>query len=116
MRPSLDYGRVLIQGQKPIKQPTVLIMCEDSIEAERWTKLLTSTGCAVKVCSNFVEMLLYLEHEPFQLVILLEGETHSPSWRTAAEFIAEANEGTPFFLINRSGEAAGLSPKVGSLN
>lgn len=116
MRPSLEYARVLTQGHQPTKEPTVLIMCDDSTEAEGWTKLLTSTDCAVKVCSNFVEMLLYLEHELFHMVIILEGETHSPSWRTAAEFIAEANQGTPFFIINRMGEAAGLSPTVGSLN
>lgn len=116
MPASFEYGRVLTQVQKPVKGPTVLVMCEDSAEAERWSKLLTSTGCAVKVCSNFVEMLLYLEHEIFHLVIILEGETHSSSWRTAAEFIAEANQGTPFFVINRRGEAAGLAPSVGNLN
>ena len=116
MSTSFEYARVLTQGQKPVKEPTLLFMCEDSVEAEKWSKLLTSTGCAVKLCSNFVEMLLYLEHEIFHLVIILEGETHSPSWRTAAEFIAEANQGTPFFVINRMGEAAGLAPSVGSLN
>ena len=111
-----EYGQVLTRTQKPTRQPTVLVMCEDSTEGERWTKLLTATGCTVKVCGNFVEMLLYLEHELFHLVIILEGEAHTPSWRTAAEFIAEANQGTPFFVINRLGEASGISPSIGSLN
>ena len=91
-------------------------MCEDPVEAARWRDLVGSPGCTVKACSNFVELLLYLEHEAFQLVMILEGESPTPGWRVAAEYIAEASQGTPFFVINRNGEAAGVSPSVGSLN
>ena len=111
-----ELGSVTYHPQKSSPEPKVLLMCEDPVDAGRWCELLSSPGCTVKACSNFLELLLYLEHEDFQLVMILEGETPTPGWRIAAEYIAEATQGTPFFVINRNGEAAGLSPAVGSLN
>jgi hypothetical protein len=109
-------SNVTTQPQKASLKPKVLLMCKDPIDAARWSTLVTSPSCTVTTCSNFLELLLYLEHETFQLVMILEGKTSAPGWRIAAEYIAESAQGTPFFIINRDGEASGLSPESGNLN
>ena len=111
-----ELRRVTTRARKAFPEPKVLLMCEDPREAARWSDLVSSPGCTVKACRNFIELLLCLERETFQLVMLLEGETPTPGWRTAAEYIAEVSQNVPFFVIKRNGEAAGLSTSVGSLN
>ncbi len=116
MPTTFEYEEATAHVRESFQEPKVLLMCEGPLYAAMSGELLSFLGCSVKACSNFVELLLYLEREPFQLVMILEGETPTPGWRTAAEYIAEANQGTSFFVINRNGDATGLSPSVGGLN
>ncbi len=109
-------GGATTRPQKVSPEPKVLLMCEDPMKAAWCSDVVSSLGCTVKACSNFIELLLYLKHEAFQLVVILEGERPKPGWRNAAEYIAEISLTTPFFVINRNGEVAGLSPSVENLN
>lgn len=109
-------GGVTTRPRKVSPEPKVLLMCEDSMKAAWCSDVVSSLGCTVKACSNFIELLLYLKHETFQLVAILEGKRPMPGWRVAAECIAEASRMPPFFVINHNGEVAGLSPSVGNLN
>jgi hypothetical protein len=109
-------GSVTTRPRKASLELNVLLMCADPKLAAWSSDLVSSLGCTVNACSNFIELLLYLKHETFQLVVILEGERPTPGWRTAAEYIAGVSRSTPFFVINHNGEVAGLSPSVGNLN
>ena len=113
---TLESSEMATHARKSLQKPKVLLMCQHPMDAAMWTKLLRSNGCTARVCSDFIELLLCLERELFHLVMVLESDTPAPRWRTAVEFIAQANQGTPFFVINRNGEATGLSPSMANLN
>ena len=112
----LEYGNATTFPHKLSRETKVLLMCEDPGAAETWSKLLNCLGCTVQSCSHFVELFLYLGHESFHLAIIVEGDRPNPGWRTAAAIAAEGGSRTPFFVINRKGEAFGISPSVESVN
>lgn len=103
-------------ASKPPQDPRVLLMCEDPMDVAMWGSLLGVLGCKVQACSSFIELLLRIEHEPYQMVMILEGLCPTPGWKTAAMFAAEVARGIPFFVIHRNGEAVGLSTSTANLN
>lgn len=71
----------------PIHQPRVLLMCEEGFDVAAWREFLKLPGCTIQVCHNYVEFLLYLEHEPYQLAMVF-GKNLSPDfWTAAARFV-----------------------------
>jgi hypothetical protein len=89
----------------PSQKIRVLLMSGDGMEtATRW-ELSRLPGCSVQTCSNYVELLLRLEHEAFQLVIIFEGENSPPGWQEAVKQTAQANNGTPVVVIKQPREA-----------
>ena len=77
----------------------VLLMSEDGAGLETCKKLLRLPGCRVLMCSNYVELLLHLEHEAFQLVIMVEGKKARPEWQGVVQQAAEASGGTPVLVF-----------------
>lgn len=76
----------------------------DGAEIATRRELSRMPGCSVQTCSNYVELLLRLEHETFQLVIICEGKNSPTGWHDAVKQTAEANYGTPVVVIRRSPE------------
>jgi hypothetical protein len=70
---------------------------------------LRSPGCKIPTCSGYVELLLYLQHEAFQLVIVFEGENAPPEWRAVVRQAAEAGDGTPVLVFRRPEELSRLT-------
>lgn len=77
------------------RNTSVLVLADDGRDYGVSKELLRLPGYTVRTCSDYVEMLLYLEHETFQLVIIFESEKSGPicqgELRQAAESHAVAN-------------------------
>lgn len=87
--------------QEPFHQLRILIMCEEDSDVAIWREVVRLPGCTVQVCHNYIEFLLYLEHESFELVMIFEGEGASPDYRTAAANLAEVHKDVSFQFIKR---------------
>jgi len=82
----------------------LLLMSENSADLSACKELLRLPGCRLQTCSNYVELLLYLQHEAFQLVIMFEGENAPPEWQSVVKQAAEASGSTPILVFKRSEE------------
>jgi hypothetical protein len=92
------------------QEPKVLLMCQNPVDVAIWRDLLQLPACMVQACHDYIEFLLYLEHEAFQLVVICEGENPSADWRSAAVCVTEAGKGIPLLIIRAGGRATGFSP------
>lgn len=90
----------------------VLLMSENGVDLASCRELLRLPGCKVQTCSNYVELLLHLEHETFQFVIILEGGKSSPEWQAAVAQVAETARGIPVLFIKRSNNVAPVNEAV----
>ncbi len=92
----------------------VLLMSENDADLASCRELLRSPGCTVQMCSNYVELLLHLEHEAFQLVIMFEEEESPSAWQGVIKQAAEAGNGTPVLIFKRSEEFSLLNETLAS--
>lgn len=94
-------GQIQRQGGDYSHGIRVLVMCEEKLDAAIWKELLRLPGCAVQVCRNLIELLLFLEHEMFHLVMIFEGDNSSAVSQTTANYLAEAHRETAVFFVRR---------------
>lgn len=98
-------------GNRVIVPPArILLMAEDAADNVAYAELLRSSGCEAQPCSSYVELLLYLEHETFQLVIIFERKNSENEWHEVIRQIAEIDRGIPVMILNQCRDA--LSPLV----
>lgn len=83
-----------------VPRARVLLMAEEAAHNAACTKVLESSGCEVRSCCSYVELLLYLEHESFQLVMVIESENSENQWREVIRQVAETDHGTPVAFLN----------------
>lgn len=93
---------------KGLTSARVLLMAEDAADLTECTALLQSSGCDVQPCSSYVELLLYLEHESFKLVIIFERKNAQNNWCELIKQVAEIDRGIPVMTLNQDQDA--LSP------
>lgn len=89
----------------------VLLMAEDPTDNMACTEALESSGCEVRSCSSYIELLLYLEHESFQLVMIFERKNSENQWREFIREVAEIDHGTPVRILNEIRDAQNLFGK-----
>lgn len=87
-------------------------MAEDITDLSACTTLLQSSGCEVQPCCGYVELLLYLEHESFQLVIIFEKKSSQNKWRDLIKRVAEVDRGIPVIAVSQGWEALGPIRKL----
>lgn len=58
-------------------------------------------------CCGYVELLLYLEHESFQLVIIFERKRSQSKWQELIKRVAEIDRGIPVMTLNQGHDALG---------
>jgi len=90
----------------------VLLMTEETADLSACTALLQSSGCDVQPCSSYVELLLYLEHESFQLVIIFERKNAQNNWRELIKRVAEIDRGIPVMTLSQGRDALGPIRKL----
>jgi hypothetical protein len=90
----------------------LLLMSENSADLMACKDLLRLPGCRVQTCSNYIELLLHLQHEAFQLVIMFQGENAPPEWQSVVKQAAEASGGTPILVFKRSEELTDFSERL----
>lgn len=88
-------------GRGSTQEFKVLAMCGEELDAAVLRELLRIPGCTVQVCHNLIELLLYLEHETFQLVMIFEGENPSPDCQAAAKQLADAYQETAVVVVKQ---------------
>lgn len=87
----------------------VLVVSEKGADLATCRELLRLPGCSVQTCSNYIEVLLRLEHENFRLAIVFEGENDPPEWEETLSQVAEAGRGTPVVFIRQAENASDLA-------
>lgn len=95
-------------GRESSQGVRVLVMSEDGMDLGTSKELLRLPGYRVQTCSSYVEMLLHLEHESFQLVIIFEGKKSSPEWQAEIQQVAETSRGALVLVFKRSEEVTNL--------
>ena len=90
----------------------VLLMAEDAADLTACSVLLQSSGCDIQPCSSYVELLLYLEHESFKLVIIFERKNAQNNWRELIKHVAEIDRGIPVMTLNHDRDALGPIRKL----
>lgn len=89
--------------------PRVLLMAGNPSDNLACTTLLESSGFSIQSCSSYIELLLYLEHEPFQLVVIFERARSQMQWHRLLKRVAEIDHGTPVILLKRSRDTVRLA-------
>ena len=79
----------------------VLLMSENDKDLGTCRALVRLPDSQVETCSSYVELMLRLEHEAYELVIIFEGEKSSPGWEAAVSEAAVASKGTPVLFFKR---------------
>lgn len=92
----------------------LLLMSENRADLAACTELFRLPGCRIQTCSNYVELLLHLQHEAFQLVIMFEGESAPPEWEAVIKEAAEASGGTAILVFKRSEELTNFAETLAS--
>lgn len=87
-------------------------MAEDAADLSACTALLQSSGCEVQPCCSYVESLLYLEHESFQLVIVFERKNFQNNWHELIKRVAEIDRGIPVLTLSQGRDAIGPIRKL----
>lgn len=96
-------------GRRPLVPPArVLLMAEDPADNMVCMELLQSCGCEAQPCCSYVELLLYLEHETFQMVIIFERANSEDKWHELIRRVAEIDRGIPVLILSQARDA--LSP------
>lgn len=91
-----------IPGVKTIFEYKILLMSTGETTPEILAELGKLPGSIVQVCSSFVELVLYLKHEPFHLVMVIEDESSSQDCNAAIDHLAEAHRGIPVLVVGRA--------------
>lgn len=63
-------------------------------------------------CCGYVELLLYLEHESFKLVIIFEREKTQNKWHDLIKRVAEIDRGIPVLTLSQGRDAIGPIRKL----
>lgn len=58
-------------------------------------------GSIVYICSRSIELLLYLEHKKFELVMVFSEPNPSPDFLAATDFLAEECRGIPVLVTKQ---------------
>jgi hypothetical protein len=107
MSSMMRSGSAMQDVAEPFQAMRVLVMPGDGTAFATCRELSRLPGCSVQTCSSYLELLLRLEHEDFQLVIIFEGEDSPPlEWHDAVQQAAETNKATPVVVIKRFAEAS----------
>lgn len=91
-------------AQESFHQLRILLMCDEDSDVAIWREVVRLPGCTIQVCHNYIEFLLYLEHDSFQLVMIYEGGEPSSDYRNAAANLAEVHRDVSFQFIKRPAE------------
>lgn len=94
----------------------VLMMGEDDQGISNWEEGLQLHGCLVQVCRTYLEFMLFLEHEPFNLVVIFDGIANQPESQAAFLYLSEIRKGTPFMVIKPSECGGYPTPALGPPN
>ena len=92
---------------KRMPSARVLLMAEDPADLSACTALLLSSGCEVQPCSGYLELLLYLEHGSFQLVMIFERKDSQNKWHELVKRVAEIDRGIPVMTLSQGRDALG---------
>ena len=99
---------------KPSPMPRLLLMSEKRGDLAACRDQLRLPMYRVQKCSDYVELLLHLQHEVFQLVIIFEGENTPPEWKTVIKQAAEASGGTPILVFKRTEDLTNFAGTLAS--
>lgn len=105
-------GIVDTGGTHTLQLFRVLVMGEDNLCVSRWKKWLGLQGCLVQVCRTYLEFLLYLEHEPFSLLVIFQSKENQPQTQAVFSYLNESLKGTPIIVVNQSVQGGWFSPNV----
>lgn len=75
-------------------------------------ELLRLPWYTVRTCSNYVEMLLYLDHETFQFVVIFESEKSGAIWQGEIRQAAESCGVTQIIIFKRPEEVKNLAKNL----
>ena len=79
----------------------ILVMCEAELEPATRQELEKIPGSVVYVCSSSIELLLYLEHQRFELVMVFWEQNPSPDFLAATDFLAAECRGVPVLVTKQ---------------
>ena len=114
MASTINKPRVKSMRTESVPASRVLLMSQNAADLATCAELLRLPGSRVQMCSNYIELMLYLEHEAFQLVIMFEGDKAPPEWQGVVKQAAEASGGTPVLVFKRSEEFTKLREALAS--
>lgn len=89
-------------GLKAPLEYGILVLSTGALAPEILAELEELPGGKVQVCSSFVELLLQLGNESFQLVVIIEEETASLDCQAAIDHLANAHQGTPVLVVKET--------------
>jgi len=103
--PMPETIRAPVENGGAMPPTRVLLMAGPHADSLACARLLKASGCDVQSCSNYIELLLFLEHESFQLVVIFERSNSQEQWPDLVQRIAEAERGIPVMVLNQGRDA-----------
>lgn len=113
---SMTSKRTETPEPAPSPEARVLLMAESPTELALQQEILQLPPGSVEMCSDYLELLLRLEHESYRLVVIFEGEHPPAEWPEAISQIADASNGTPVLLIKKPEKAVEAPPRPAPVN
>ena len=112
MMPVFSSTRAGSRDQFGMPRSRILLMAESAEDLAACATLLRSSGCEVQECSGYLELLLFLEHGNFQLVMIFERKASENKWLELVKRIAEIDRGIPVMTLSQGRDAVGPISKL----
>lgn len=112
MMPAFSSTRAGSRDRFGMPRNRVLLMAENAMDFAACSTLLRSSGCQVQECSGYLELLLFLEHGNFQLVMIFERDVSENKWLELVKRIAEIDRGIPVMTLSQGRDAVGPIGKL----
>jgi DNA-binding NtrC family response regulator len=98
---TIDIGKAVSREAELLPAVNILLLAENTSVLTSCTGLLRSSGYNVLPCSSYIDLMLHLEREAFQLVMIVDQENSGIEWHELVKQAAETDRGIPVLILSQ---------------